>query len=158
MAAENCLWGAPRIHGDLLKFGIAISERTVSRYLRGRPTTRSQTWRTFFANHLGQTAISPVMFAEADHEEIAIDGADVSFHPVPIDASRASQRGRSVDWRRSLQPSLFDVRPSEDHLQRHAGPHKSSGRDPPQCLLFQLAVSVPALFGASRPPLGSTAV
>ncbi len=41
-AAENCLWGAPRIHGELLKLGIEISERTVSRYLRGRPTTRSQ--------------------------------------------------------------------------------------------------------------------
>src|SRR5439155_6655493 len=47
MAAENCLWGAPRIHGELRKLGIAISERTVSRSLRGRPTTRSQTWRTF---------------------------------------------------------------------------------------------------------------
>src|SRR5262245_10262310 len=39
MATENCLWGAPRIHGELLKLGITISERTVSRYLRGRPTT-----------------------------------------------------------------------------------------------------------------------
>ena len=57
MAAENCLWGAPRIHGELLKLGIAISERTVSRYLSGRPRTRSQTWRTFFANHFGQTSI-----------------------------------------------------------------------------------------------------
>lgn len=55
MAADNCLWGAPRIHGELLKLGIAISERSVSRYLRGRPITRSQTWRTFFANHLGET-------------------------------------------------------------------------------------------------------
>ena len=42
MAAENCLWAAPRIHGELLKLGIAISERTVSRYLQGRPTPRSQ--------------------------------------------------------------------------------------------------------------------
>jgi putative transposase len=33
MAAENCLWGAPRIHGELLKLGITISERSVSRYL-----------------------------------------------------------------------------------------------------------------------------
>src|SRR5260221_6373541 len=67
MAAENCLWGAPRIHGELLKLGIAMSERTVSRYLRGCPTTRSQTWRTFFANHGGgQTCIPrPVMFADA---------------------------------------------------------------------------------------------
>ena len=52
MAAEHGLWGAPRIHGELLKLGITISERTVSRYLRGRPTTRSHTWRTFFANHV----------------------------------------------------------------------------------------------------------
>ena len=37
MAAENRLWGAPRIHGELLKLGIAVSERTVSRYLQDRP-------------------------------------------------------------------------------------------------------------------------
>jgi hypothetical protein len=42
-----------------LKLGIAVSERTVSRYLQGRPTARSQTWRTFFANHLGDLAFMP---------------------------------------------------------------------------------------------------
>ena len=74
MAAENCLWGAPRIHGELLKLGIAVSERTVSRYLRGRRTARSQTWRTFFANHLGgQTTVSPVMFADMHHEDVVDD-------------------------------------------------------------------------------------
>jgi hypothetical protein len=58
----------------LLKLGIVISERTVSRYLHGRPTTRSQTWRTFFANHLGgQTFMSPVMFAGAHGEDIVVD-------------------------------------------------------------------------------------
>ena len=106
MAAENCLWGAPRIHGELLKLGITISERTVSRYLHGRPTTRSQTWRTFFANHLGgQTLISPVMFADAHDEDIVVDASDLSFRPAPsIDASRASIHRPSVDWGRSLQP------------------------------------------------------
>jgi hypothetical protein len=52
MAAANPLWGAPRIHGELRKVGIEVSERTVSRLLqrqRGRPS--SQTWRTFLANH-----------------------------------------------------------------------------------------------------------
>jgi transposase InsO family protein len=52
MASANPLWGAPRIHGELRKVGIEISERTVSRLLqrrRGRPP--SQTWRTFLANH-----------------------------------------------------------------------------------------------------------
>src|SRR5262245_59945957 len=43
MAAENFLFSAPRIHGELIKLGIAISERTVSRYLQGRPPRRSQT-------------------------------------------------------------------------------------------------------------------
>ena len=82
MAAENCLWGAPRIHGELLTLGIAISERTVSRYLRGRPPTRSQTWRTFFANHFGdRTFISPVMFADASGADIVVDTSDVSFRP-----------------------------------------------------------------------------
>jgi hypothetical protein len=52
MSAANALWGAPRIHGELRKLGIEISERTVSRLLRQRPTHPSQTWRTFFANHV----------------------------------------------------------------------------------------------------------
>jgi putative transposase len=54
LAEENRLWGAPRIHGELLELGVVVSERTVSRYLRDRPQRPSQTWRTFIANHLGQ--------------------------------------------------------------------------------------------------------
>jgi hypothetical protein len=93
IAAENFLWGAPRIHGELLKLGITISERTVSRYLRGRPTTRSQTWRTFLANHFaGQ--ISPVLFAEADNQDIVVDASGGSWYRVPsIDVSCAFLNG-----------------------------------------------------------------
>ena len=43
----NPLWGAPRIHGELSKLGIAVSERTVSRLLRRRRRPPLQTWRTF---------------------------------------------------------------------------------------------------------------
>jgi putative transposase len=51
MAAANPLWGAPRIHGEVQKLGIEVSERTVSRMMpRQRPP--SQTWRTFLANHV----------------------------------------------------------------------------------------------------------
>ena len=54
MATENPVWGAPRIHGELLKLGFAVSERTVSRYVeRIRPEPRrtgSQTWSTFLRN------------------------------------------------------------------------------------------------------------
>jgi putative transposase len=52
MARANPLWGAPRIHGELRKLGIEVSERTVSRFIRGRRRPPSQTWRTFLANHL----------------------------------------------------------------------------------------------------------
>jgi hypothetical protein len=52
MGAANPLWGAPRIHGELVKLGIAVSERTVSRLLRRRRRPPSQTWRTFLTNHV----------------------------------------------------------------------------------------------------------
>ena len=52
MATANPLWGAPRIHGELLKLGIDVAERTVSRLMPKRPPQPSQTWRTFLANHI----------------------------------------------------------------------------------------------------------
>ena len=56
MAAANPLWGAPRIHGELCKLGIAVSERTVSRLLRRPRRPRSQTWQTFLTNHVATLA------------------------------------------------------------------------------------------------------
>ena len=52
MAAANPLWGAPRIHGELLKLGIDVAERTVSRLMPKRRPRPSQTWRTFLDNHV----------------------------------------------------------------------------------------------------------
>ena len=52
MAAANPLWGAPRIHGELLKLGIDVAERTVSRLMPKRRPGPSQTRRTFLANHV----------------------------------------------------------------------------------------------------------
>jgi hypothetical protein len=53
MATANPLWGAPRIHGELLKLGLDISERTVSRLLPRTRRPPSQTWKTFLDNHVG---------------------------------------------------------------------------------------------------------
>src|SRR3989449_1030217 len=50
IAAANPLWGAPRIHGELLKLGLDVAERTVSRLMAKRRLPPSQTWRTFLAN------------------------------------------------------------------------------------------------------------
>ncbi len=51
MCQANPLWGAPRIHGELLKLGIEVSEATVSNYMIKRRGPPSQTWRTFLENH-----------------------------------------------------------------------------------------------------------
>src|ERR1017187_9614162 len=48
----NPLWGAPRIHGELLKLGIDVSQATVGRYMPWRPKVPSPTWRSFLHNHL----------------------------------------------------------------------------------------------------------
>ncbi len=52
MSRENPGWGAPRIHGELLKLGIDISETSVSKYLVRSRRPPSQTWRTFLENHI----------------------------------------------------------------------------------------------------------
>src|SRR3974377_2242880 len=53
MVAENPTWGAPRIHGELLRLGFEVSERSVSRYLRSmhRSSRPGQNWLTFLRNH-----------------------------------------------------------------------------------------------------------
>ena len=52
MSRENPGWGAPRIHGELLKLGINVGETSVSKYLVRSRKPPSQTWRTFLENHL----------------------------------------------------------------------------------------------------------
>jgi len=52
MVTANPLWGAPRIHSELLKLGIDVAERTVSRLMPKHRPQPSQTWRTFLANHV----------------------------------------------------------------------------------------------------------
>jgi transposase InsO family protein len=52
LSRENPLWGAPRIHGELLKLGIDVGETSVGKYMVRRRTPPSQTWRTFLENHV----------------------------------------------------------------------------------------------------------
>jgi putative transposase len=54
MSTANPLWGAPRIHGELLKLGIQISQATVAKYMVRQRKPPSQTWRTFLENHVQQ--------------------------------------------------------------------------------------------------------
>jgi transposase InsO family protein len=51
MSRANCLWGAPRIHGELIKRGIEIAQSTVAKYMIKRPRRPGQSWTTFLRNH-----------------------------------------------------------------------------------------------------------
>ena len=61
MSRENPLWGAPRIHGELLKLGIDIGETSVGKHMVRRRKPPSQTWRTFLENHV-KTMVSVDFF------------------------------------------------------------------------------------------------
>ena len=54
LCLANPLWGAPRIHGELLKLGIDVSQGTVAKYMARQHKPPSQTWRTFLRNHVEQ--------------------------------------------------------------------------------------------------------
>ena len=56
MSRANPLWGAPRIHGELLKLGITVTQSTVAKYPQRRRKPPSQTWRTFLTNQVEQIA------------------------------------------------------------------------------------------------------
>jgi transposase InsO family protein len=51
MSTENQLWGAPRIHGELLKLGFSVAQSTVAKYMVKRRGPPNQGWRTFLRNH-----------------------------------------------------------------------------------------------------------
>jgi transposase InsO family protein len=51
MSVENPLWGAPRIHGELLKLGFEVAQSSVAKYMVKRRGPPSQGWRTFLRNH-----------------------------------------------------------------------------------------------------------
>jgi transposase InsO family protein len=100
MSSANRLWGAPRIHGELLKLGIEISQATVAKYMVRRRGTPSQNWRTFLHNHAeGIAAIDMFVVASASfrlfyvmiilaHDRRNIVRTAVSEHPTAAWLSR----------------------------------------------------------------------
>jgi hypothetical protein len=94
MSSVNPLWGAPRIHGELLKLGIEISQATVAKYMVRRRGTPSPTWRSFLRTQAaGIAAIDMFVVASASfqllyvmiiltHDRRKIVRFDVTRHPT----------------------------------------------------------------------------
>jgi len=71
MARENFLWGAPRIHGELLMLGFKVSQATVSHYLATVHRSPGQSWRTFIRNQvLAFSYRDDLEYENQDHQSL----------------------------------------------------------------------------------------
>ena len=128
MSQANPLWGAPRIHGELLKLGIDISQATVAKYMVRRRQPPSQTWRTFLRNHMEQliaadffvvpTATCRLLFVLVmlAHQRRRVVHVAVTAHPT---AWTAQQLREAFPWGDVLQRSrelTQGCSPKSDHL------------------------------------------
>jgi putative transposase len=94
LSEANPLWGAPRIHGELQKLGIGVSQSTVAKYMRRHPRPPSQTWRTLLTNHAGQIMAADLFVVPTvtfrmlfvlvilAHDRRRIIHADVTVYPT----------------------------------------------------------------------------
>jgi transposase InsO family protein len=108
MSEQNPRWGAPRIHGELLKLGIEISQTTVAKYMAKPRRPPSQTWRTFLANHVHQivaadffvvpTAMYRLLFVLVilSHDRRRVVHTAVTAHPTA--AWTAQQFREAFPW------------------------------------------------------------
>jgi len=113
MSRDNPLWGAPRIHGELLKLGIDVGETSVGKYMVRHRKPPSQTWRTFLDNHV-KTMVSlwtsllcrRSAFRSCTYSSCwptTEDGSCISTSPpIPRRNGRPSNCGRPFPLTRSL--------------------------------------------------------
>src|SRR3954452_4338989 len=112
MSRNNPRWGAPRIHGELLKLGMEITEPTVAQYMVRHRQPPSQTWRTFLQNHVN-SLVSVDFFVVPT----------IRFQILYVFLVLAHDRRRMVHF----ESVNFRVRPNGVDHQR--------GKDPPRQLL-----------------------
>ena len=118
MSIANPLWGAPRIHGELLKLGIEIGQTSVAKYMARRRGPPSQGWKTFLRNHADGIAAMDLFVVPTIPFRL-LDGLLIMGHgrrQVMVWRYRASDRrmDRKSDHasvRLEAGPSLSDPRP-----------------------------------------------
>jgi len=118
MSMANPLWGAPRIHGELLKLGIEVSQATVAKYMVRQRKPPSQTWRAFLNNHTSQLASTDFLivptatfrllfvFIVLAHERRRVVHFNISAHPTSEWA--AQQIAETFPWDSAPRYLLHD--------------------------------------------------
>jgi putative transposase len=95
MSLANPLWGAPRIHGELLKLGIEVSQATVAKYMGRQRKPPFQTWSTFLNTHAKQLVSTDFFVVPT-----------VTFRVLYVFMVLAHERRRLLHFNRHLPPQL----------------------------------------------------
>jgi len=96
ISRANSLWGAPRIHGELLKLGIDVGQTTVAKYMASNRRPPSQGWNTFLRNHADGIASMDLFVVPTVTFQAAVWASDLKARPPRNHVSfsnGASQRG-----------------------------------------------------------------
>jgi transposase InsO family protein len=94
MSLANPLWGAPRIHGELLKLGIEVTQATVAKYMARQQRPPSQTWGAFLSNHVKQLVSTDFFVVPT-----------VSFRVLYVFVVLAHQRRRPLHFNVTANPT-----------------------------------------------------
>ena len=147
MSIENPLWGAPRIHGELLKLGFEVAQSSVAKYMVKRRGPPSQGWRTFLRNHAQDIAamdlfvVPTIGFKLLFEPQCGARSARISRRPS---TPRSNRHGAHVSSA-SLSRAFFPWRLSDD------GPGASRivamGRHPKPLTTTEIADSLDYLVG-----------
>jgi len=142
ISRENPLWGAARIHGELLMLGFEVAQSTVSKYLVRGSRPPSQTWKTFLRNHADAIAaidmvVVPTVsfdrlfaFLVVGHGRRELLWVEVTRHPTA--AWLAQQITEAFPWNASIALAERDRGTTDRHLaSRVSGSHADRRRGTP---------------------------
>jgi len=125
MDQENFLWGAPRIHGKLLKLGFKVSQATVSRYMPRRSHPPSQSWRTFLQNQALGISVMGLSEASQRTQQIPWRGKCLALPTIFIGAPLPAAACGSV--RSAADKGATAGRWAARHNHRIAQGHRQNG-------------------------------
>ena len=126
MVAENPTWGAPRIHGELLKLGFDLSERSVSRWVRRAPKDPfpAKRWLTFLRNH--REAIAAMDFFTVPTLSSSLWGREQDSVLAETRRPASSLCGGSVDLRAVSNQTFSSCIAAEAQTFPLSSPHATS--------------------------------
>src|SRR4030088_1268638 len=112
MNRANPLWGAPRIHGELLKLGFDVAQSTVAKYMERRQGPPSQGWKTFLRNHAPHITAIDMFVVPTIWLQVALCPGD---HPASATPPGVDQRHRQSDRRMDRPPDHRGLPPGIRH-------------------------------------------